>query len=57
MVAGDLQAQLVGAGREDELAQAGCFRLPAEAADPSVLQAMARPWISGNSGNCPSPLL
>ena len=38
-MAGDLQAELVGAGDADELMQAGDLRLPAEPPDPALLGA------------------
>ena len=43
MVTRDLQAQLIGAGGQDEVLQAGHLGLPAEPADPPVLQAMDPP--------------
>ena len=50
-MAGDLQTDLVGAGRKNELTKVGSRSLPAEPAEAAILRRFTRPRISGNSGN------
>ena len=49
VMVGDLQAQLHGAGRQDEVAQRRRLRLPAEPADPLVLQPADPPGDLGEA--------